>query len=66
MKNNERRTRICPRCGKKYREVPAVSREDNETLICPDCGMREALQSLGVGPSEQDKIIGIIRRSSEG
>ena len=48
MKENERKTRICPLCGKEYSEVPALSRLDNETLICPDCGTRQALDSMGV------------------
>ena len=62
-KDNERRNRICPRCGKEYHEPPAISRTDNETLICPDCGTREALQSIGVDPLEQDEIIGTIHRA---
>lgn len=37
--------RICPKCGKKYIEFPALSRDDNETEICPQCGLIEALQS---------------------
>ena len=35
--------RICPNCGRKYSECPALSRKDNETLICADCGTKEAL-----------------------
>lgn len=53
---------ICPRCGKAYHEPPALSRLDNETLICPDCGTREALDSIGVSPEEQDSIIQTIHR----
>ena len=34
--------------------------------ICPDCGTREALESLGVGREEQDKILGIIHEKYEG
>ena len=33
----------CPKCGKEYTEVPALSREDNSTEIYPMCGMMEAL-----------------------
>ena len=44
--NNITRIKICPRCGKPYHDVPALSRMDNETLICPDCGTREALESI--------------------
>lgn len=35
--------RKCPKCGKKYRDYPALSREDNKTEICPECGVAEAL-----------------------
>ena len=51
------RISVCPRCGQAYREHPALSRLDNETLICPDCGTREALDSIGVKPKEQEQII---------
>ena len=50
------RISVCPRCG------PALSRLDNETLICPDCGTREALDSIGVKPDEQEQIIASIHR----
>ena len=33
MKDNVRQIRVCPLCGKTYREAPALSRTDNETLI---------------------------------
>lgn len=59
----ERQERICPRCGKSYRAVPALSRRDNCTLICPDCGTREALESIGVDGAEQDEILRSIHRS---
>ena len=52
------RISVCPRCGQAYREHPALSRLDNETLICPDCGTREAL----VKPEEQEQIIASIHR----
>ncbi len=58
--NNVTRISVCPRCGKSYAEHPALSRVDNETLICPDCGIREALESLGVGAEEQDSILNSI------
>lgn len=60
--NNIARISICPRCGQAYRERPALSRLDNETLICPDCGTREALDSIGVKPEEQEQIIASIHR----
>lgn len=63
MKNRIRRIAVCPKCGKSYYEVPAVSRENGGMLICPDCGIREALESINVDRAEQEKIIGIIHGS---
>ena len=63
MKDSIRRETICPRCGKAYREPPALSRADNKTYICPDCGTREALKSIGVDADEQEKIINTIHRN---
>ena len=60
--DNVTRLTICPRCGKPYHESAALSRLDNETLICPDCGTREALDSIGVSPEEQNSIIQTIHR----
>ena len=59
MKERTREERTCPKCGRVYTERPATSRVDGSP-ICPDCGTREALESLGVGREEQDKILGII------
>lgn len=53
-------TAVCPKCGKEYKGVPALSRKDSSTMICPDCGTREALDSIGVSTEEQEKIISII------
>lgn len=55
----------CPRCGKAYHGTPALSRADNETLICADCGTREALESIGVKPTEQEKILETIHCSMQ-
>lgn len=38
--------KICPKCGKSYSEVPAISREDNKTEICPACGQGEAIMDF--------------------
>lgn len=65
MKKDEPRIeRTCPICGETYTAVPALSREDNQTLICPDCGTRQALASIGVGPEEQEKILATIHAAS--
>lgn len=63
MKSVERTVRICPLCGAKYQDVPALSRLDNATKICPDCGTKEALESIGVAAEEIEKIISIIHRN---
>ena len=60
MKEEQMIERTCPLCGATYTAVPALSRDDNETLICPDCGTRQALASIGIGLEEQEKILGII------
>lgn len=66
MKNENTVTlKICPRCHKAYRGVPALSRADGQTLICPDCGTREALDSIGVEPAEQEQIFDTIHRSMQ-
>lgn len=59
MKECNKEPRTCPKCGRVYTERPASSRVDGSP-ICPDCGTREALESIGVGREEQDKILGII------
>ena len=63
MKETITRTAVCPRCGKEYTGRPALSRADNQTPICPDCGTREALESMGVDTTEQDKILKAIHGS---
>lgn len=65
MKSEVLRIRICPRCGERYAAPPALSRTDGTTLICPDCGTREALESIGVGASEQEQILETIHRSQQ-
>ena len=55
MKTEERRTAICPRCGKAYRGRPALSRTDNKTYICRIVEQREALENIGVDEKEQGR-----------
>ena len=57
MKETMTRAAVCPRCGKVYTDRPAISRVDDKTPICPDCGTREALESIGIDTTEQDKIL---------
>lgn len=37
----------CPKCGKEYDRLLALSRIDNETSICDRCGMEEAMADYG-------------------
>lgn len=62
MKTTETRMGVCPKCGQSYVGVPALSRDDNETLICPDCGIRESLEYLGLPKIEQEKILDVIHQ----
>lgn len=64
MKDNVIRMAVC-RFAAGLPRRPALSREDNKTLICPDCGTRQALQSIGVEPSEQEQIIETIHRHTQ-
>ena len=57
MKDIPATTQFCPRCGRKYKEPPAISRQDNKTEICPLCGTREALEALGIDRLEQEHIL---------
>ena len=64
MKTNECHTLECPKCKNTYLGHPALSRSDNTILICADCGVREALESIGVIPEEQEKILNIIHQTN--
>ena len=57
--------RICPKCGKKYEDHPAISRTDDKTEICPECGMREALTAAGVDEAKQSEILSAIRKGEK-
>lgn len=64
MKTEIEHIAVCPKCGQTYIGHPALSRLDNETPICPDCGIREALDSLGIEPDEQEQILETIHRTA--
>lgn len=63
MQTNEIRVQVCPKCGKLFSKRGAVSRVDNVTIVCSDCGTREALESIGVDETEQEKILKSIHNS---
>lgn len=49
----------CPKCGRSFEQLLAVSRTDNKTMICDKCGVKEALDSLPKGiltPQERTRI----------
>lgn len=51
--------KICPKCGRNFERLLAVSREDNMTMICDECGTMEALDSLphnAMTPQERTRI----------
>ena len=65
MKEQYTHPTVCPKCRQIFTEHPALSRLDNSTLICPDCGTKEALDTLGIGTAEQDKILQTIHQCRE-
>lgn len=36
----------CPKCGRSFPRLLALSRTDNKTMICDECGIREALGAV--------------------
>ena len=50
----------CPKCGRSFERLLALSRTDNKTMICDECGTMEALDSLPhriVSLQEQTRIV---------
>ena len=49
----------CPKCGKEYERLLALSREDNNTMICDECGTKEALDAVGMteGDPHREEIL---------
>lgn len=46
----------CPKCGRSFQRLLALSRVDNKTMICDDCGTMEALEAVPPGRmSPQEK-----------
>ncbi len=51
--------KICPKCGREFERLLALSRSDNKTMICDECGIMEALDSVPHGiltPQERTRI----------
>lgn len=51
-----KKERVCPRCGGRYTDPPALSRADNKTLVCPKCGTIEALIDQGHTPEKAAEL----------
>ena len=47
----------CPKCGKDYTGIPAMSRVDNKTKICPRCGFVEGLEAAGHTVEEMEATL---------
>ncbi len=51
--------KICPKCGRKFWRLTALSRTDSKTMVCDGCGTMEALYKLPNGnlsPQERRRI----------
>jgi len=54
----------CPKCGKDYDRLLALSRADNKTMICDECGVIEALKDAGFPQMIVKETVDEIRRLS--
>ena len=58
---------ICPKCGRSFKRLLALSRIDNETNICDECGTMEALGDLPPGAitaADQQEILEAVREAN--
>lgn len=55
----------CPKCGKEFDRLLALSREDNKTMICDDCGVIEALDAAGFPKSVTEETLKAIHDLQE-
>ena len=61
--------KICPKCGRSFEMLLALSRTDNKTMICDECGTKEALDSLPQGilsPQERTQIVAAVTGNKNG
>ena len=42
----------CPKCGKDYEGIPALSRDNDKIEICPRFGFIEAVEAAGYSKEE--------------
>ncbi len=57
----------CPRCGREFKRLLALSRRDNRTMICDECGVMEALDDAGFteGNPTREKVLEETRKQME-
>ncbi len=36
----------CPKCGRSFPRLLALSRTDNKTMVCDGCGVMEAMEAF--------------------
>ena len=57
---------VCPKCGKEFKEPPALSRIDNKTYICSSCGTQEALDvAINEGVMNKDVANDILEKIND-
>ena len=56
--------RVCPKCGKEFRNPPVQSRDSDE-MLCPDCGILQSLKSLGISDTECVEILRIVHKYTQ-
>lgn len=47
--------KICPKCGRSFDRLLALSRRDNKTMICDECATKEALDDAGILEGNPDR-----------
>lgn len=51
--------RICPICGNKYTDHPAISRTRGREEICSSCGIMQALCQLAISTGRFSHTVGV-------
>ena len=60
-----KKEKVCPRCGERYSDPPALSRADNKTPVCPKCGTIEAFIAYGFTPERAAELQAEMMKSWE-
>ncbi len=46
----------CPKCGRSFTKLLALSRTDNKTMVCDKCGIMEALNNFAIHKKQKKTI----------